>query len=132
MNIIQYKPHYSGFYAHIGKFAMNPEVVKEFDNYPIVTGKDWIWYLAIEGEMCVGFLAYSVSGKKLKLEQMYVIPDLRKKGVCQKLYDAFLKNVEGEAYEMHCVATNLGNPFLLKNGWQTTKSFVKWHNMVKK
>lgn len=125
-------PIHPQFYAWIGPFAMNPEVIKEYMGYPLVTGPDWNWFVAFENGVVAGFCAYYKKGDKLVFENTYVIAERRNNGLYKELFEARMEYVKKhETFALiTCVATHLSTPYLLKMGFEIKKAFVNWNNMI--
>lgn len=56
MDILKIQGTDTVLYELVGPLVMNPAVLRQNNNYPFKTGLRYVWYIATEGEMVVGFL----------------------------------------------------------------------------
>ena len=122
------------FYGHIGVFAMNPEVLKEYDGYPLVTKKGWSWGMVLnKTSECIGFYAHSMNttADVATLETIYVKKEFRGQGVFNLMYNDFLKNLPETTLKVKVLSTLVGKPIYKKKRFVTTKAFKKWFQMEK-
>lgn len=129
MKLIEISPEkVNEIYVHVGKFAMSPDVVKEFEGYPVLTKEGWSWILALDKEQdCVGFLAHSHNEEEACLETMFVRKDKRLGGVFNLLYDKFISKVPSGKIKL--IANKNSQPIFIKKGFVVTQAFKKWWKM---
>ena len=77
------------FYRLVGPFLGSREVHRELGG-PVYDDPGKIWWLAMLGGAVVGFCALRVEGRTVKLGSAYVVPDARRSGACERLFEARL------------------------------------------
>jgi GNAT superfamily N-acetyltransferase len=115
---------------HIAPFAMNPKVLREFDGYPIVTSKDYVWFVVIENSEAIAFASLKIFKNKVKFINSYVTEPYRRKGIHTKFINERLKwckENEVKLIEVDCLNSSLQQ--YLKLGFKEVKTFVKWHKL---
>jgi predicted GNAT family acetyltransferase len=130
--MIEVSSESSALVKHVGPLAMNPEVLKEYEGYPIVTKPGFKWLISIQDGKCVGFLAFSVNEEKqsANLQNCFVSPELRKHGIFKKMYNEFIKRIPAKS-KVELIATDTGKAVFKGLGYKVTKDFTKWHKMEK-
>lgn len=77
------------FYRLVGPFLGSREVHRELGG-PVYDDPGKLWWLAMLGGDVVGFCALRVEGRTVKLGSAYVVPDARRCGAYEKLFEARL------------------------------------------
>ncbi len=130
--IKQYDGKHPAMYMYIAPFAMDHKVLREFDGYPIVSDKDYIWFIVFDDSEAIAFGSLKVFKNKVKFINSYVTEPYRKKGLHSKLIDERLKwckENDVKLIEVDCLDTSLQQ--YLKLGFKEIKTFVKWHKLQK-
>lgn len=96
MKIIKLQGMDSHLYELVAPLVMNPAILRQNNNYPFKTGRDYVWYVAMREEQVVGFMPikktvtgncidnYYISGDDSSVIEMllgYVIEDLASAGL---------------------------------------------------
>lgn len=121
------------FYGYVGIFAMNPEVIKEYEGYPVITKKGWLWGVVLKERHCIAFYAYSLNtnNNTATLENIYVRKDLRKQGIFNLMYNDFIKHIPNGIVKIKLLSTLIGKPIYKSKGFVITRGFKKWFHMEK-
>jgi GNAT superfamily N-acetyltransferase len=130
--ITQYDGEHPGMYMHIAPFAMNPKILREFEGYPIVTSKDYFWFIVFDNGEAIAFASLKVFKNKVKFINTYVTEPYRRKGIHTTLINERLKwckENEVKYIEVDCLDSSLQQ--YLKLGFKEVKTFVKWHKLEK-
>jgi hypothetical protein len=128
----QYDGEHPAMYMHIAPFAMNPKVVREFDGYPILTDKSYVWFVVFDNNEVVAFASLKVFKNKVKFVHCYVIDSHRRNGLHIKLIierQLWCKNNDVKLIEVDCLATSLDQ--YLRLNYKEVKTFKKWHKLEK-
>jgi predicted GNAT family acetyltransferase len=130
--INRYDGEHPDIYMHIAPFAMNPKIIREFDGYPIVTSKNYVWFVVFENGETIAFASLKVFKNKVKFVNSYVTESYRKKGIHATLISERIKwcNENGiKIIEVDCLDSSLQQ--YLNIGFKEVKTFVKWHKLYK-
>ncbi len=130
--IRQYDGEHHGMYMHIAPFAMNQTVLREFDGYPIVTSKDYIWFIVFVKGEAIAFASLKIFKDKVKFINSYVVHAHRKQGIHSILVNErimWCDKHDVKRIEVDCLSSSLNQ--YLKLGFKEIKTFVKWHKLEK-
>lgn len=111
----------------IGRFSMNPEVIREMGGYPILTSEKMRWWVAIAEKKVIGFAAVKETAKHLMFTYSYVIPEWRRKGVYKATVAARMEWAKANGYKtIKADCTEFSLPYLLKLGFVKIQEFKGW------
>jgi GNAT superfamily N-acetyltransferase len=117
-------------YKLIAPYAMNAKILSEFDGYPILTGPDYMWFMAMENNYLIGFASLKTTKKGVKIINAYVLPEYRGKGIHTELIEKRINWCVEKGYtsiEVDCLETSIKQ--YLNAGFKEIKTFKKWHKM---
>lgn len=81
------------FYNTMGKYFADRSFIKELDNQ-LYDNEKMIWFLYYEEEL-KGFASLEID-KKIKLDNVYVLPKYRHNGICNELIKHITTNTSKE------------------------------------
>lgn len=114
----------------IGWYAMNREVIREMDGYPILTDKDTVWFVAHRKLEVIGFGAVKRMKHHAVLTYSYVLPEHRKKGIHKRQLDERISYIKKEGIKtMKADCTKSSLPNFQKLGFKVVKEFNNWTNV---
>lgn len=118
----------------IGKFAMNPDVLVEFQNYPIITKPHWKWLVAFDDSAeVIGFCAYYRTKTTIIFENDYVTPNFRNRGIYRELNMERMKCLDAEPFDkIYTLATHASTHQFENMGFVTVKPTTNFNKMVYK
>ncbi len=84
------------FYPLLAPYLCSDEVYKEL-GYPLLTNDNMTWLVVVgENNKVMGFIAYSITNTGVaNIENQYILPAHRGKGVCKKLINMCIKSIKG-------------------------------------
>lgn len=59
-------------YQSVAKLVMNPEVLRQNNNYPFKTSIHHIWFVAFDEELVIGFMPVEVKNKSIIINNYYI------------------------------------------------------------
>jgi len=127
----QYDGEHPGMYMYIAPFAMDRKVLREFDGYPIVTSDKHQWFLLFDNGDPIAFLSLEVQKKGVQINNTYVVPDYRGKGIHEELIKQALEWCKANGHkhiEVDCLETSL--KAFQKFGLKVKKQYVKWNRLT--
>jgi GNAT superfamily N-acetyltransferase len=131
MNIDPIKGTDEKLYKLVAPFAMNKAVVAEFNGYPILTGENYLWFIAYDNTVLLGFAAIrKLKDSRVEFTNDYVLPEYRKQGIHKKLINeriAWCKGNDVHLFKSDCTLDCL--PQYQKAGFTIVKSFNKWNKV---
>ena len=85
LQIKKYEGNYNRgeFYSQMGKFFAEPDYKKELPY--LVNREGSVWFVAIDNDQVVGFVAVNEGKNMIRLSHDYVIDDYRQQGLYKKL-----------------------------------------------
>jgi GNAT superfamily N-acetyltransferase len=120
-------------YEIIAPYAMNSNVISDFEGYPILTDENYLWFLIFSDDgKLTGFSAISKTKTQIDVEftNDYVIPEYRKTGIHKKLLSERIKWCKkNNIKHVKAVCMNEWFPHYLKAGFKVVREFVKWHKV---
>lgn len=91
------------FYAQMGRFFASLDIAKELERQ--VYNKDnTTWYLSTYNGRIMGFASVFDSGKHYFLDNLYVLPECRDKGVAKEIVECIVEDFTDK--EIRCIAVN--------------------------
>lgn len=90
MEIRQYSHGEGDFWQRMGPFLASAAVRREL-GVPITSDETTTWWLAIDGEQTIGFVAARMRKNVCEFRHDYVIPEARESGVYRALFKARLE-----------------------------------------
>lgn len=75
MDIIQLKGEDKRLYSLVAHLVMNEEVISYNLNYPYKTSSDYVWFLAEDNGVTLGFVPVKLEEGKAKINNYYVVDD---------------------------------------------------------
>lgn len=127
--IFNSKENESVFYSLMGKFFASLDIAKELERQ--VYNKDnSVWYLDCFDNEVIGFAALFDNGKHYFLDNLYVLPQHRNKGVARDIVREIVSNHTDKP--ILCIANN---PYALKIfcslGFKEVGKIGKYKKLVK-
>jgi diamine N-acetyltransferase len=102
----------------LGKFYSTPSLEEQMKNHHY-------FFLALDNYAPVGFASFSHTGSKTcKLQKLYVLPDIQKKGIGKKLLETVeevSKSMGAEILQLNVNRHNMAKSFYEKNGFKVLK-----------
>ncbi len=126
--------HYNGvndeLFLKVARLVMNPDVLRENNNYPFKTSERFIWFVASEEEQVIGFMPVELKKNSMLVNNYYV-----SKGNSDVL-DALLKAViqSNEADEnLQAVVLSRDIAIFQMNNFDVIREWklyvkMKWHS----
>ena len=130
--IKKFDGEHPAMYMYIAPFAMNRKVLREFDGYPIVSDKDYTWFIVFDKGEAIAFASLKTFKNNVKFISSYVTEPYRKQGIHTKLINERLKwckENDVKLIQVDCLDSSLNQ--YLKLGFKEVKTFVKWHKLEK-
>lgn len=59
-------------YQLVAPLVMNPEVLKQNNNYPFRTSESFVWFVAVDGKDVVGFLPLEHKKREVIINNYYI------------------------------------------------------------
>jgi GNAT superfamily N-acetyltransferase len=118
-------------YEHIAPFAMNWNILREFDGYPIVTDESHTWFLVFLKDKLIAWASLRKEKKVVRFVTAYVLPDYRRKGIHTELIYQRMDWCEKNGFlniEVDCMENTIKS--FKKIGFKIVKSFKKWHRLA--
>lgn len=72
LQTIQLQGTESKLYRLVAPLVMDPEVLRRNNNYPFKTTENYVWFVAINGKLVVGFIPVELRGKTAIINNYYV------------------------------------------------------------
>ncbi|MDR3133721.1 MAG: hypothetical protein LBU42_06825 [Prevotellaceae bacterium] len=117
-------------YKVVAPFAMNKQVVAEFEGYPILTDDNYLWFIISDGKSMLAFAAIRRLASCVEFTNDYVLPEYRKKNIHAKLLVERIKWCKENKVELiKADCTNACFPHYKKAGFNVVKSWQKWHKV---
>lgn len=118
-----------GFYAIMGPFLARREITKELG------GMTWdddgaVWFVAMRGKDVIGFCALRQRGARAELRSSYVLPEHRRNGVYERLFEERLAAIERPA-RARSVVHKEAVPVFRAHGFREVKRTKNFHTMEK-
>lgn len=117
------------FYAKMGRYFASLDIAKELERQ-IYNKDNSIWYIATFRNSVMGFAALFDNGKYYFLDNLYVLPECRGKGVAKELVGEIVDNKADKP--IRCIANN---PYALKifysHGFKEVGQNGKYKKLVK-
>ncbi|MDR0582386.1 MAG: GNAT family N-acetyltransferase [Prevotellaceae bacterium] len=117
-------------YKIVAPFAMSKKIVAEFENYPMLTDDNYLWFIIKEDMNLLGFAAIRRLASHVEFTNDYVLPAYRKKNIHKKLIAERVKWCRENKVE--CIKADCTNACLSqykKAGFKILQSYVKWHKV---
>lgn len=117
----------------IGWYAINREVIREMDGYPILTDKNTVWFVAHQKLEVFAFAAVKVMKSHAVLTYSYVDPKFRRKGVYMRLLKERMEWISKNGIKKvkaDCTAKSLHA--LRKLGFSVVKEYRNWTKVEKR
>ena len=72
LQTIQLQGTESKLYRLVAPLVMDPDVLRRNNNYPFKTTENYVWFVAINGKLVVGFIPVELRGKTAIINNYYV------------------------------------------------------------
>lgn len=72
LQTIQLQGTESKLYRLVAPLVMDPDVLRRNNNYPFKTTKNYVWFVAINDKLVVGFIPVELRGKTAIINNYYV------------------------------------------------------------
>ncbi|ADV44479.1 hypothetical protein [Bacteroides helcogenes] len=72
IQIIQLHGTDKRLYQLVAPLVMNPEVLKQNYNYPFRTSEDYVWFIALDAKMVVGFIPVEYKKHECVINNYYI------------------------------------------------------------
>ncbi len=118
-------------YQYIAPYAMSKEILREFDDYPILTDQSYVWFLVFQEESLIAWASLKKNKDVVKFVNAYVNPEFRRKGIHTELIHRRIDWCEKNGFikiDVDCMDTSLNQ--YIKLGFKRVKSFRKWHKLT--
>ena len=126
MNIVKLQGTDSALYELVGPLVMNPAVLRQNNNYPFKTGIRYVWYVAVDQDMVVGFLPVKkTTGGQYLIDNYYLRGD--DAAVLERMLD-LVKSDQIEPSELWVVAHKRHTDCFRQNGFRIR---LEWKNYDK-
>jgi GNAT superfamily N-acetyltransferase len=117
-------------YKTVAPFAMNKQVISEFEGYPMLTDDNYLWFIISDETDILAFAAIRRLASHVEFTNDYVLPEYRKKNIHSKLIAERIKWCkENKVKTIKADCTNTCFPHYKKAGFTTIRSFEKWHKV---
>ena len=114
-------------YNKIGPFAMDRQVIRELDGYPILADDDMVWFVAMDGNKVIGFSAVKKHKSFSEFTYFYVIPEYRKQGILKTLFDECMKYAKrNDIKSIKADCTEICLKVFKKAKFKVVKEFQNW------
>ena len=113
-------------YPLVGPLVMEPDILKQNNNYPFKTSGDYVWYIAMEGKKVAGFMPVRKEGTGLYIDNYYV------KGDCEETVRALLQSIVADAGTDGLLTALVHKRHVdtfLRNGFQVTRTLSLYDKM---
>lgn len=91
------------FYSLMGRYFASLDIAKELERQLYNKDKS-VWYLSMIHNRVVGFAAVFDNGKYYFLDNLYVMPHMRNKGVAKELIEYIVEDFTDKP--IRCIANN--------------------------
>jgi predicted GNAT family acetyltransferase len=111
----------------LGWFAMDRNVIREMDGYPILTDKDTTWFVVYKNLEVLAFAAVKQMKNHAVFTYSFVDKPFRKKGIHKELIKARLEWVKSQnikTIKADCTKSSLPN--MKDVGFKVVKEFQNW------
>ncbi|MFN3802462.1 GNAT family N-acetyltransferase [Belliella pelovolcani] len=111
----------------IGWYAMDREVIKEMDGYPILTDSDTTWFVAHKNLEVIAFGAVKKMKNHAVMTYSFVFKSFRKKGLHKELINRrldWIKEQKINLVKADCTKSSLPN--MKAVGFKVIKAFQNW------
>lgn len=111
----------------IGKYAMNPNVIREMKGYPILTDENTVWFTAFSSKSLIGFGAITIKGEAMLFTNDYTIEEHRGKGVNLELIKKRVEYCKAKGFKKAIAdCTHMSVKNYVKCGFKVVKEFKEW------
>lgn len=114
MDIVQLKGKDKQLYSLVVHLVMDEEVIGYNLNYPYKTSSDYVWFVAVENGVTLGFIPVKLEEGKAKINNYYVADD------DSTVFSALLKEIVkvlSSEFEIESVTQLRHIPEFEKNGF---------------
>ena len=116
-------------YELVAPLVMNPEVLKQNNNYPFKTSDDYVWFVALEGENEVdGFVPVEIKKDNVVINNYYIKNN--NASVLGALIDAVWKEF-GKTYTVRAVVLVRHVGVFAKKKFEVVKEWTLYKKMQK-
>lgn len=128
MEIIQLHGTDRKLYTLVGPLVMNPEVLKQNNNYPFRTSEHFEWFIAVEKRCVEGFIPVECR-KSESIINNYYIKD--KKAEMLKLLLERIVETMGEGNTLAAVVLQEDKEVFAEQGFREEKTWTRYVRMKK-
>lgn len=125
MDIVQLKGKDKQLYSLVAHLVMDEEVIGYNLNYPYKTSSDYVWFVATENGITLGFIPVKLEEGKAKINNYYVADD--NSAVFSALLKEIIKVLSSD-FEIESVVQIRHIPEFEKNGFAVV---LYWKRYVK-
>lgn len=116
-------------YERVAFLVMNPEVLRQNNNYPFKTSEDYVWFVALEkNEEVVGFMPVEIRRNYVVINNYHIKEDSAP--VLRKLIDSVWKEFGGK-YAVRAVAHVRHAALFAMKGFEVSKEWTLYKKMQK-
>ena len=114
-------------YELVARLVMDPEVLRQNNNYPFKTTRNHIWFVALEDKQAIGFLPVEKREGKAVINNYYVREESL--DLLVRLVQQAVLNLSG--YEWVAISQTSHCPAFIKCGFREEIFWKKYVKMVK-
>lgn len=115
-------------YPLVGPLVMNPQVLKQNNNYPFHTSENYVWYIAREDSQVVGFVPLE------KKKNAYVANNYYIEGKTPRILEALLNEIAADTagrLPVHAVVLLDDADIFESQGFAVEKQWTRYVRMKK-
>lgn len=113
-------------YQLVAPLVMNPDVLRENNNYPFKTSEKYVWFIAVDGNSVVGFIPVEHRSSGFIINNYYVADDNEE--VLHLLLTAVIEATD-EQSPLSAVVLQKHLPSFQKCGFAIEKSWKRYVKM---
>lgn len=115
-------------YQIVAPLVMDPDVLKQNNNYPFPTSESFVWYIAYDSDenRVKGFVPLEIRGKKAIINNYYIVGENTK--VLHKILQKIVREC-GKMYKLQSVTRIDDVAVFFKNGFSTVRTWKLYVKM---